>query len=187
MTSEGVACWLVRAGRGGAHLGELVERGLITISWSSIPGLGDLRDHSEDDIRERLVHAGRGQPKSDIDELLGFSEDMHVGDFVVSPDKSARDRFAIGRITGEYGYSEEAVVGDHHHLRPVEWLGWWRRSGLPDHLAKAFQWQRTVRPLPEQQDWLAFIHAVAGGDEEPPTPRPLPVRSPRSAAGRRAR
>lgn len=165
------ACWLVHAGTGAEHLTTFFDRGIATISWGSIPGLGDPSHLSEKDLRALLLAAGRGQPGADMKELFGFRDDMARGDLIVSPDRPQVDGLAIGRITGDYSYSPVPVVGDHRHIRSVDWLVRCPRSDLPDDLQDTLTWRRTVRLLPHQEGWLAFIHQEIGGAGEPPASR----------------
>jgi hypothetical protein len=63
------------------------------------------------------------RPRSTISrdrgELFSFLRGIGVGDLVVLP--QPQGRFAVGRVTGEYGYRPDLPRGA-NHTRPVEWL-----------------------------------------------------------------
>lgn len=157
--------WLVRAGRGAQHLQRFVGGGFVSISWATIPHLGDLRDHDDDEILGLLRAAGRGQPAADLRELVGFRDGIEVGDVVVTVDTPARE-LVFGYVTGGYVYEAVPVVGDHRHLRSVRWVGRWPRELLDESLAYTLRhYQRTVLELPHPDAWLALAEraGIGGG------------------------
>lgn len=161
--SQSRTAWLNRAGRNTEHVDDYVERGVITLGWARIPGLGDLRELDGEQLRSLLGAAGRGQPRSDVRELLDFRDGMQVGDIVVTPDPRRRE-VLFGAITGDYDFAPAPVVGEHRHVRTVRWFGSWRRADLPDQLRRTLAaYMRTVRALPDQEQWLAIAEDAGGG------------------------
>jgi predicted Mrr-cat superfamily restriction endonuclease len=158
--------WLIRAGHGAEHADTFVRRGVATLGWASIPGLGDLRHHTDEEILELLSAARRGQPAEDLRELVSF-RDAAVGDLVVTPDTPARD-LLMGEITGAYDYAPAPVCGDHRHVRPVDWQARCARDLVPHDLAQpTLHYQRTVLQLPQQDEWRHFVEAMRTGGGRP--------------------
>ena len=150
-------CWLVRAGRRGVHVDDVVRLGVITISWASIPGIGDLRELDEDDLLVRLRAAQRGKPRADLRELLEFRDGISVGDAILTP-APATAALLVGIVSGPYDYAPKALVGGHRHFRPVSWQGRVDRDEAPPALAHRLRrYQRTVLRLPEQAEALELV------------------------------
>lgn len=170
-TADGPTAWLNRAGHGAEHVEVYVRRGVITLGWARIPGLEDLRELDAEQMAGLIARAGRGQPRSDVRELLDFRDGMQTGDVVVTPDPP-RKAVLFGEITGDYGFEPVSVAGDHRHVRPVTWFGRWARYDLPPPLRKTLDdYQRTVLQLPNQEDWLALADNIRAGDGMPVAPR----------------
>ena len=179
MVSPTPSVWLVRAGHGAQHVDAFLRRGVMTVGWARIRGLGDLRHHGEEEILDLLAAAGRGQPAEDRRELTSF-RDAAVGDVVITPDTPARD-LLVGDITGGYEYAGAPVCGDHRHVRPVQWQARCARADVPHDLAQpTLHYQRTVLLLPQQEEWRAFATQVRTG-------RGRPVDLPTSSRQRQAR
>lgn len=173
--------WLNRAGRNTEHVDTYVRRGVITVGWARIPGVEDLRELDDEQLRQLIGRAGRGQPRSDVRELLDFRDGMQIGDVVVTPDPQ-RKSVLFGEITGDYDYDPSFVTGDHRHVRTVTWLGRYLRYDLEPPLRKTLDdYMRTVLRLPNQDDWLALADSIRAGDGMPLQPR-APGRRP--SAGR---
>ena len=165
--------WLNRAGSGAEHVDAYVRRGVITIGWSRIRGLDDLRELASEQIEDLIVASGvRKFPGLDADELLGFRDGMQVGDVVVTPDPK-RKAVLLGDVTGDYEFHAEPVVDDHRHARSVRWIGRWPRYDLEPPLRKTLDdYQRTVLKLPNQDDWLAVADTIRAGGGMPIAQRP---------------
>lgn len=173
--------WLVRAGHGAEHVAAFVAGGFVSISWASIPGLGDLRYHDDEEILIRLQAAQRGQPRADLRELLEFRDGISSGDVVVTPDTPTSD-LLFGDVTAGYEFTSTPVVGDHHHVRDVRWLGRWNRDAVEQPLADIVRrYRRTVLRLPDQTRWLALAERVRSGDGEASEPG-RQVRRPKRAS-----
>jgi predicted Mrr-cat superfamily restriction endonuclease len=158
--------WMIRAGHGAEHADTFVRRGIVTISWAGIHGLGDLRHHTDEQILDLLSAAGRGQPAADLEELVSF-RDAAVGDLVVTPDTPARD-LLLGEICGPYDYAQAPLCGDHRHVRPVDWQARCDRDLVPHDLARpTLHYQRTVLLLPQQDQWRHFADALRTGGARP--------------------
>jgi len=71
---------------------------------------------------------GRGHPaKATVPAgmLWRFINEITIDDFVLTPIGATRE-ILIGRVKGPYEFHQQALVGDCHHYRRVEWEG--RRS-----------------------------------------------------------
>lgn len=178
--------WLMRAGHGAEHADAFVRRGVATLGWAWIPGLGDLRRHRDEEILELLAAAGRGQPAEDLREMVSF-RDAAVGDLVITPDTPARD-LLFGEITGSYDYAPVPVCGDHRHVRSMDWQARCARDLIPHDLAQpTLHYQRTVLLLPQQDEWRHFAETMRTGGGRPadvPT-RSRPPRQARQTSPRR--
>ena len=98
--------YMVRSGtRSESHFWKFLERGVVAIGW---PQLGDLsRYESREAIREALPRKFPGLSQSAAavwtDNLFGFSQELLVGDLVITYDPNER-LYAVGKIAGEYTY-----------------------------------------------------------------------------------
>jgi predicted Mrr-cat superfamily restriction endonuclease len=166
--STAARCWLVRAGRGGEHIEAFVRRGVVTLGWARIPGLGDLREHDDDAILALLTAARRGQPRADLRELVAFRDEIALGDVVVTVDPRVRD-LVFGEVAGPYEYARAPLVGDHRHVRTVRWFGRCGRDEVAERLSRSVRhYQRTVLLLPDQSEWLGLADRIAQGDGRDP-------------------
>ena len=100
--------YMVRGGVGGVHFGKFLERGVVAIGW---PQIGDLsRYESREAIREALLRKFPGlSPRPAAvwtDNLFGFSQELLVGDLVITYDPNER-LYAVGKIAGEYTYDPD--------------------------------------------------------------------------------
>ena len=165
MTSSTV--WLVRAGSGAEHIAGFIAGGFVSIGWAGIPGLDDLREHDEDDIEALLRAADVTQPGADLRELLDFRDGIRVGDVVVTPDTPARD-LLFGDVVGVYEFSPSPAVGDHRHVRQVQWRGRWSRDLVEESFDRTTRhYQRTVLKLPHQAAWLQLAERLRQGEGGP--------------------
>ncbi|WP_433343945.1 hypothetical protein [Micromonospora sp. CA-111912] len=71
-----------------------------------------------------------------------FRLHMRAGDVVVVP--LTGSRAAIGEVTADYGYAEDATEPRLHHWRPVAWLGVVRRDALDRDLRRVVNAPGTV-------------------------------------------
>ncbi len=156
--------WLVRAGHGAEHLDRFVAGGFVSLGWARIPGLGDLSQHDNEEILHLLTAAQRGQPTEDLRELVSFRDEIHLGDIVVTPDTPRRD-LLFGQVIGDYDFTETPVVGDHRHVRRVQWLGRWARDLVEERIGpETKRYPRTVLRLAKQDAWLDLAERARAGD-----------------------
>ena len=166
-------CWLVRAGEGSRHAVRFATGGAIAVGWNNVPGLGDLRSHTQSEIAALLRAFGRkpAVAASEALELVTFRDDLQVSDVVVTPDAPVR-QLLVGEITGEYQFLEAAPVGDYQHVRTVDWYGRCPRDGHSEALDRETKYRRTLRRLDDHHDeWLGLAERMKAGDA-------LPIRSP---------
>lgn len=100
---------------------ELVDQGFVSIGWDE---LGDLRliGTERDELKARLAETYPDKKPRAIAGWAGilhrFTEEISVGDIVVSPYKPD-STINIGIVTGPYEFAADAPT--HRHRRPVEW------------------------------------------------------------------
>ncbi|MEE9302555.1 MAG: restriction endonuclease [Thiotrichaceae bacterium] len=113
-----MALWLVRAGSRGEREDFALENNCVVVGWEELSDLTDVidRDALSDIISESYPSAGTGRVKNWLSQLWAFRSRIKVGDRVVLPLKT-RSSIAIGKITGDYGFSTE-----NGHHRSVKWI-----------------------------------------------------------------
>jgi restriction system protein len=114
--------WMVRGGRDGERESAALSEGLVIAGWEEV---GDLsRCSTKPDLRRELERtypdASRARIGNWTGQLWRLIHDMAVGDLVVIPLKS-QPVIAIGRLTGDYQFRDEAPPG-FRHVRPAIWL-----------------------------------------------------------------
>lgn len=117
-----MAAWMIRAGRGGVHAGEWLERGIVSIDWdlggAKIDGLGRdaIRGLYEDlhrDASNQSVGAAAGQ-------IYRFANEMAIGSTVVMYDPSTR-LYHIGAIAGDCAVCLDTDQSDATYMRKIQW------------------------------------------------------------------
>ncbi|MFD8497449.1 restriction endonuclease [Amycolatopsis sp. NPDC059657] len=116
------SAWQVRAGQHGERDQEALREGLVILGWERVPNLDDYGSRAELglDLRYRYAEMSHSTVANWTGQLWRFSREIVVGDLVVMPIKTLGGLYAIGDITGNYGYRTEAAPG-FRHVRAVRW------------------------------------------------------------------
>ncbi len=125
--------WMVRAGRGGENVDEFLERGVVGFGGRE---LGPLPQPLTKDVLAPLyathfASEKEGSRLSWTNQLLRFTVELKVGDEVITFDRERR-RYLLGRIDGEYQFTEPDA-GLTPHVRRVKWT----HQALRDSLSAA--------------------------------------------------
>lgn len=142
--------WVVRAGRGGTHVGLFEKDGVVAIGF---PDVGDATGKSREELFEHARVAVGSRAGNQAGQVDAFARRIQSDDLVIVPDGGTRE-LVYGRVTGGYGYRSEAVVDDYHHVRSVQWLGRRDRDQLADRVLYSLGSLLTVFQ-PAHQELLA--------------------------------
>lgn len=120
--SNPVRIWLVRCGEFGQDELECLELGLAVVGFKHIPSVA-----SASTRQELLAIVDRSNPEAKPSrnrnyaaQLNAFARRIALGDIVVCPLKSRPGLIALGKVRGEYQFTEFA--GAKRHLRQVDWI-----------------------------------------------------------------
>ncbi|MFW5698787.1 MAG: restriction endonuclease [Planctomycetota bacterium] len=124
--------WMIRSGRGSAHVDDFVSKGVAAIGWSE---LGELAGNDRDGFMTRVQAAYPGKHRSavanDATVLHRFVQEMQEGDAVVTYD-SERRLYHLGTIAGPYRHQPELIPGLPQTRRVT-----WSRTVNRDDLRRA--------------------------------------------------
>lgn len=151
--------WIVRAGKQAAVISDFLAKGVVAIGW---PQSGDfdvkndwqsfreeVRKHLPEDYSGQRVGAAAGQ-------LWAFIHEIKNGDYVVSPDKHAR-QVHVGVVAGDYKY-DPGFDKEYPRTRKVKWfkpLSW---DSLPVKQRQSFTaWQTIHQP---ESDFSIIVAAA---------------------------
>ncbi|MBC9786271.1 hypothetical protein H1S01_17575 [Heliobacterium chlorum] len=144
---------------------EFQKQNIVAIGW---PGIGDLTNLSQEDIRQKL-----GNPPYNYSSLeLGntyaiidiFVNQMSIGDYVLVPHGHS---IYFAKIESEYLFNKDEDNEDdgYPHQRKVTWLSERiPRSTLPDSLRNALKIHRSAANLTK---YFNEIFSMANGEEIP--------------------
>ena len=147
--------WVCRPGKHGSDFDEVQKYGDIFLGWE---GYGkDLRSYTSRDQFKELVIAERNPAaRTTISnwsgQLYSFCIDMQLGDYVLIPNKNARE-FLLAKIDGEYRYEPERK---YPHVRKITII----KEGIPrQDFSQATQYSlgafRTVFKVKQEDEVLA--------------------------------
>ena len=114
--------WLIRAGRAGEREQWALKN---SVSGGGFSEVGDLTHAStREDVHAAVAAGFQGAKVQTVRnfaaQLWALRDRVQVGDYVVMPLKYT-PHLAIGKVTGPYGYRDDADPAL-RHVRPVEWL-----------------------------------------------------------------
>jgi restriction system protein len=88
--------------------------------------------------------------------LWRFTNEIKVGDLVLTPDPETRELHA-GRITGDYEFRPDPPVEGYPNVRAVEWFTNFSRDALPKRILYQLGSLLTVSQPSAQSDLRAFL------------------------------
>jgi hypothetical protein len=166
--AEQPVVWLVRAGRGGIHAPDFVERKAIVVGWGDTGDVTGLsREAVRDLVKDHYPSITGSQISTSANLLYRLANTMKPGDLVLTPESASRT-LLMGRVDGPYGYLDVPLAGDIRHSRQVRWFARGDRDELSYGAKKATGTLLTfTRPSYEAEfSRLADLHAA----DVPPKP-----------------
>jgi hypothetical protein len=160
--------WLIRAGGRGEFAESFVENGIVAV------GLGQLGDLSEVSSRDEIMELVKlDQPQSSdrqararANQLWAFLSQVRRGDLVVMP--SMNNGFALGTVTEEYRYLQDAV-GTFHHAVSVDWKpDEVPRTAVKQDLLKALGLRSTINRIRSDDHALRVQQLLETGQDPGP-------------------
>lgn len=117
-----MAVWIVRAGVDGGQEEAALQQGLAVIGWNEVGDVSHVQDEAALDemLTKAFPEALVPRIRNWRSQLWAFSKRIAKGDIIVLPLKTTKE-IAIGKVTGDYFFVENAPDGLHHQ-RAVEWL-----------------------------------------------------------------
>lgn len=173
--------WGVRSGKYGEREVLALDRGFAIIGWEELPDLSGMG--SRDQLRALLETTYPDEKPKKLQnwesQVWPFMRIMAEGDPVVMPLKQ-RSGFALGRIKGDYAYSE--LGGERLHTRPVEWIREVSRAAFAQDLQYSFGAFLTVFQV-ARNDAERRVRAVLSEKLDPAlSGQPLPTPTLKAAA-----
>jgi predicted Mrr-cat superfamily restriction endonuclease len=152
--------WVVRAGHGAEFFDLFRDRRLIA---TSVGSAGDLSGLDEAAIIERVRSVlPAGSPK--VFHIAGMlrrvASDMSIGDWVVTTDSSG-GRLLIGRVSGDYKFTEIPELRDYKHTRPVQWFGEVEKARFSRDVTRALVTPQALFQPAAQQQWLDSLASLS--------------------------
>ncbi len=144
MASE-TPVWVIRSGpTGSSVIDDFEANSLVAISFLNF-GVGTVVGLRADELKATIT-AHRtdmtpGAISGAASRLIRFAVDVAVGDIVISP---GADRVLVGRIAGDYEYSEQAPIDTYNHIRSVDWERSDARDQLPAGIRSGFRSRITI-------------------------------------------
>ncbi|HVY47640.1 MAG TPA: restriction endonuclease [Minicystis sp.] len=166
--------WMVRAGRGGEHVDEYLQHGVVAFGDDRLGKLPSTVT-KEELLRlyaEKYPEEKEGSRASWASQLLRFITELKVGDDVLCFDRERR-RYLLGRIKSDYVWIADAVPGK-PHARRVEWTQEVPRDSLTASTRNTLGSVLTVFKLNAEAAKDLASHAVPLGAAAPPKEKPTP-------------
>jgi restriction system protein len=130
MINTKVTTWMVRAGSGSDLLPQFLNRGLVSLGWSSAGDLAGV--HTRDEIKALVVEAKPEKTSAQAGRIAGclhrFRNGIKPGHNVVTYDSDLRT-YHIGIVEGEYEFNLEDGDPFAHRIA-VRWTGKVERDAL---------------------------------------------------------
>lgn len=168
--SRGQRAWIIRAGRDGENEALAHQESVALIGWSELGPL--TAEHTRGQIRQ-LIRERFGETRSrsldsQASSIYRFIHEVAIGDVVVIPLQSDRQKVTIGVVTGAFFHRADGPFAAHdaHYLRPVRWLAQavpYER--LDDDLVKALGAQGTLSEIHRDDSVSRLLAATRPADE----------------------
>ena len=149
-----MSIWLCRAGRHGEYEDNKIFYTFedIALPLSSFGSRKDLQEYFlkiSPGIKENaaMVYAGQGWT---------FLKNMSVGDWVVTPSKTAPGALFFAEITGNYTYDEFAEES-YRHSRSVKWFAKIQRSQFEQDIQAAFGALMTICKIKQEERIKKYV------------------------------
>jgi restriction system protein len=117
--------WVIHIGNNDRIALRALEEGFVCIGWTAMGDLSayDTRPAMRAAMETTYPSWTAGRINSSYGQTYRFAHEMQVGEPIVFPVRPTKE-IAIGRITGEYRWDDDAdlVANEHNNVRPVEWL-----------------------------------------------------------------
>ncbi|SRR6266496_1686003 len=138
--------WMVRAGKRGEQEATCLEKGLVTISWNSLPDLSQFKSLAELKVGFRKYYNEKSKYSegSKVGQIWRFANEIKKGDIVVLPSKH-RPEIYVGNVKSGYEYKK--ITDEVMHIIPVEWKGSIPRFVLSQDLLYSFGSLLTVSKI----------------------------------------
>jgi hypothetical protein len=145
--------WKLREGDTGYLAPDCVEQGIVTVGFSA--ALPWLEIPSGD---PRASFQGRGQVER-------FRNEIEVGDLLFVPTTGGKE-FYLAQITGQYQWSADALVENHHHFRTARWFGPFQVV-IPSKVASSLYVRATLtRANPTAATWVEDLYSTRSDGKE---------------------
>lgn len=112
--------WLVRAGKHGEQEQEALDEGIITIGWSDLPDLSQIKEKEQ--LKKLYAEIYTDEKKmrtaNRVGQIWSFLDKINIGDLVAIPLKT-QSSIVIGEVTGNYEYKKDSP--NTKHRRSVDW------------------------------------------------------------------
>jgi len=157
--------WVVRAGSQGSLI-ELVQReSVVVIGWGELGDLAAIPDQETLRARVDEIYAGDSGASlsKHFSQTRAFRFDMEQGDLVIAPGPQGRD-LLVGRVVGDCEYRPR-LPPEAQQVRPVEWLGSFRRHDVKEDLQNTLGSLLTVFEVKQAGASDRFLAVIAGGSD----------------------
>lgn len=149
---------------------ECIKGDFVLLGWGQDIDFSDCT--GLDQIAKRIEEINKEieKPESQARYVKVFKEDLQVGDIVIASQGNRAFR-AIGEVTGEYDYREEAVAGRYHQIRAVRWLAVFDGNrSVADIYDRAFMQQAIYKLSPDSVNHEALEGLLRGSEAAGPRP-----------------
>ncbi|HJX84903.1 MAG TPA: restriction endonuclease [Candidatus Angelobacter sp.] len=154
--------WIVRAGKQAEMMSEFLSKGVIAVSWREVGNFEVKEDWPSfrEEVKKHLPEGYSGQRVgAAAGQLWAFIHGIQNGDYVVSPDKHAR-QVHVGVVAGEYKY-DPGFDEEYPRVRKVKWIKALDWDSLPTRQRQSFTaWQTIHQP---ETDFIGIIEAAQSG------------------------
>ena len=157
--------WVVRAGSQGSLI-ELVQReSVVVIGWGELGDLAAIPDQETLRARVDEIYAGDSGASlsKHFSQTRAFRFDMEQGDLVIAPGPQGRD-LLVGRVVGDCEYRPR-LPPEAQQVRPVEWLGSFRRHDVKEDLQNTLGSLLTVFEVKQAGASDRFLAVISGGSD----------------------
>jgi restriction system protein len=138
--------WMVRAGKHGEEETICLEKGIVTISWNSLPDLRlfksreDLQKEYQKHYKEKNIYSEGNK----VGQIFRFANAIKKGDLIVLPSKFQPIIF-IGKVSGDYTFKK--ISDTVFHWIPVKWINEVQRAKFDEDLLFSFGSLLTVSKI----------------------------------------